>query len=374
MLTKFSVVNYKQFKNKITFDLLAGNYGFNEECIKNKMVKTALIYGENASGKSNLGYAMFDLVEHLTDNSTNEQPKKYYLNADSISKKATFTFDFIFNYRSKSYNITYEYSKDNSRDLLSEHFIVDKESVIHYEKGKPFFSQLENTEHLNKTINPEQNLSALKYIYNNSNLDSRQKYSSLFSTFMSYVNDMLWFRAVADGVSYTGYRSGTQRIETSIIENNNVEDFEKFLNDSGVKCKLSILNLETDKILVFTFGGKIIPFFSIASTGTKSLALFYYWWQQIKERKIPLLFIDEFDASYHFALSKTIVNKLKELENTQVILTTHNTNLLNNDLIRPDCGFIINGKSIKALQHCTEKELRYAHNLEKLYKAGVFNV
>ncbi len=374
MLTKFSVVNYKQFKDKITFDLSAGNYSFNEKCIKNKMVKTALIYGANSTGKSNLGYAMFDLVEHLTDKSTNELPKKYYLNANSVSKKATFTFDFVFKYRSKEYNVTYEYSKDNSRDLLSECFIVNEEKVINYEKGKPFFSQLENTEHLNKTINPEQNLSALKYIYNNSNLDRRQKYSCLFSIFMSYVNDILWFRAVADGVSYTGYRSGTQRIESGIIENNNVEDFEKFLNDSGVKCKLSILNLETDKILVCTFNGKIIPFFSIASTGTKSLALFYYWWQQIKQRETPLLFIDEFDASYHFALSKSIVNKLKELENTQVILTTHNTSLLNNDLIRPDCGFIVNGQEIKALQHCTEKELRYAHNLEKLYKAGAFNV
>ena len=67
------------------------------------------------------------------------------------------------------------------------------------------------------------------------------------------------------------------------------------------------------------------------------------------------------------------MEKLKKLSNTQVILTTHNTNLLSNDLIRPDCGFIINGKSINSLNKLTEKEIREAHNLEKLYQAGHFN-
>ena len=116
-----------------------------------------------------------------------------------------------------------------------------------------------------------------------------------------------------------------------------------------------------------------MPFFDIISTGTLSLTFFYYWWQSIKKDKIPLLFIDEFDCSYHFSLSEKIVEKLKKLPNTQVILTTHNTNLLSNELIRPDCGFVIDGKSIKSLNHLTHKELREVHNLEKLYQAGHFN-
>ena len=118
---------------------------------------------------------------------------------------------------------------------------------------------------------------------------------------------------------------------------------------------------------------KVLPFFDIVSTGTLSLTFFYYWWQIIKENQIPLLFIDEFDCSYHFSLSEKIVQKLKELPDTQVILTTHNTNLLSNTIIRPDCGFIIDGKKITSLNHLTEKELREAHNLEKLYQAGHFN-
>ena len=87
---------------------------------------------------------------------------------------------------------------------------------------------------------------------------------------------------------------------------------------------------------------------------------------------IPLLFIDEFDCSYHFSLSEKIIEKLKKLPNTQVILTTHNTNLLSNELIRPDCGFVIDGSTIKSLNQATERELRQIHNLEKMYLAGEF--
>ena len=103
------------------------------------------------------------------------------------------------------------------------------------------------------------------------------------------------------------------------------------------------------------------------------MVIFYYWLQETINNQIPLLFIDEFDCSYHFELSEKIVEKLKSLPHTQVILTTHNTNLLSNELIRPDCGFIIDGKKIKSLNNLTEKELREVHNLEKLYQAGHFS-
>ena len=85
------------------------------------------------------------------------------------------------------------------------------------------------------------------------------------------------------------------------------------------------------------------------------------------------MFIDEFDAFYHHDLSKMIVETLKEI-GVQFILTTHNTSILSNDLLRPDCYFLLNKKKIKSLSNSTDKELREAHNIEKMYKAGAFNV
>lgn len=374
MLTKFSVKNYKQFESEIVFDLSAGNYAFNQECVKNGTVKTALIYGINGTGKSNLGWAIFDMVAHLTDNESKSLPSKHYVNANSSKNLVEFTSHFLFKHRKSSYKVEYKYSKDNNGIILSEHLFIDDNSLVNYEKGSPFTVKLEGTEHLNKNMNSSQNLSVLKYIHSNTNLDRRKKNNSLFISFIDFVNHMLWFRNVMDGIQYVGHRLDDKNIYQSIVDNSNLKDFEKFLNLSGIVCELDEMDSDDNKTIAFKFGKKRIKFGSIASTGTKSLAIFYYWWQQLKINKTPLLFLDEFDSSFHFKLSSNIVEKLKELENTQVILTTHNTHLLNNDLIRPDCGFIINGKQIKALHKSTQKELREAHNLEKLYKAGTFDV
>ena len=56
----------------------------------------------------------------------------------------------------------------------------------------------------------------------------------------------------------------------------------------------------------------------------------------------------------------------------QVIFTSHNTNLMNNNVFRPDCLFILQNNGIRAMCDLTEKELRKAHNLQKMYKAGAF--
>lgn len=90
--------------------------------------------------------------------------------------------------------------------------------------------------------------------------------------------------------------------------------------------------------------------------------------------KASFVFIDEFDAFYHYELSESVQKMLRRIAGVQVFTTTHNTDLMNNDLLRPDCYFILENNSIKAISELTEKELRQAHNLQKMYKAGAFNV
>ena len=85
------------------------------------------------------------------------------------------------------------------------------------------------------------------------------------------------------------------------------------------------------------------------------------------------VFIDEFDAFYHFELAKSVENHLKKIKGVQIFTTTHNTDLMSNDLLRPDCYFILKDNEIKAISDLSEKELRLAHNLQKMYKAGAFN-
>ena len=374
MLKKFSVQNYRRFNEILEFNLTAGNYTFNSECTHNGLIKLALIYGKNGTGKSVLGWAISDLISHLTDNTNNLNNDNNYLNALSTDKYSTFEYEFEFyDARKHKKNVTYKYQKDENKKIIYEALMIQGILVVEYHFERPVSINLVGAENLNKTINPSQNLSAIKYIYNNTSLDRRNSNNAIFIKFIEFVNHMLYFRSVFGGNNFNGYKPGDDNIERDILRKNNLKDFENFLNGFGLNLQLVNVKQLNKNIIGIKFEKKVLPFFEVVSTGTLSLTFFYYWWQVLKENEVPFLFIDEFDCSYHFELSEYLIRKLKELTNTQVILTTHNTNLLSNDLIRPDCGFIINGKTIKSLNNCTKKELREAHNLEKLYQAGHFD-
>lgn len=368
MLKYFEVKNFRKFKDKLMLDLTAAQYTFNSECVKNGCVKTALIYGENATGKSTLGWALFDIIRHLTDNSTGSLPKKNYLNAGSDEDVASFRYSFVFN----ESTVDYSYEKDTNKRILKEQLDIDGKTVISYQVGKAFISDLKGTETLNKTIEKDLNLSALKYVFNNTNLDQRNKANKVFKSFMAFVSNMLIFRTLLDGITFAGYTNSAPNIYQEILRRDNLNDFQEFLNDCGIQCELAKTEDEGEASIGFKFNNRIIPINAIGSTGTKSLALFYFWWQELRENKVSLLFIDEFDASYHFKLSQQIVKRLKKID-SQVILASHNTSLLDNDLIRPDCGFIIDHRGVSSLHNKTTKELREAHNIEKMYRAGSFD-
>jgi predicted ATP-dependent endonuclease of OLD family len=84
------------------------------------------------------------------------------------------------------------------------------------------------------------------------------------------------------------------------------------------------------------------------------------------------MFIDEFDAFYHYELAETLVELLEQVPGLQVILTSHNTNLLSNRIMRPDCYFILTDETLTSFANATKRELREGHNLEKLYMSGEF--
>ena len=116
---------------------------------------------------------------------------------------------------------------------------------------------------------------------------------------------------------------------------------------------------------------KDVPFTSVASTGTKALYLLYVW-SVSAFKKISLLFIDEFDAFFHYASAESVVKMLNKHSNFQTILTTHNTYLMQNRLTRPDCCYLMSKNKINNLYDATDKEIREAHNLEKMYINGAF--
>jgi AAA15 family ATPase/GTPase len=370
VLTKFTVTNFKSFNTEFVLNLQETNgYAFNRECIKNGVVNSALIYGHNGVGKSNLGLAIFDIIGHLTDNKTNELEYQNYLNAYNKSGKAIFIYEFIID----NNKIIYEYHKTDYKNILLEKFSINDRELASIDRNinNNAIIHFKGTENL-KTELENKNLSLLKYIKNNSVLDINSE-NETFINFFNFIDSMLFFRSL-QGNMYLGLEIEKIGISQDIIEKGNVNDLQYFLNNAGIECELTVLK-ELDKdVLAFDFDGKAIPFFQIASQGTKSLILLYFWLQRLKvEKKVSFLFIDEFDAFYHHELSTFIIEELKKT-GVQFILTTHNTSNISNDLLRPDCYFLMYKASIKSLANSTDKELREAHNIEKMYKAGSFNV
>lgn len=368
MLKRIEVENFKNFRDNTVFDLsVQYNYGFNSEAISknNGSITKGIIYGINGAGKSNLGLAIFDLISHLSDKQINENRYTPYLNLGSAKRCASFTY--LFSFLNKE--VIYKYKKHSLYELVEESLTIEGEEVIYYDyEHNEGYSKLKGTENLVLGNNLSSSNSRVKYLLNTALLEDDDR-NKLFVEFGNFVNRMLLFYSI-EGNGYQGFSSGAENISEGILKRNKLKEFEEFLRDNGINYTLVELTINGGRTICCKYGTKVVDFFSIASTGTKSLALFYYWYIQMK--MATFVYIDEFDAFYHFELSRSIVKYLKKLENTQVILTTHNTDIMSNDLLRPDCYFEIKEK-IKSLSELTEKDIRKAHNLQKMYKAGVFD-
>lgn len=368
MLEKFSVTNFKNFNKKLTLDFGASDYEFNPKSIKDSLVKTAIVYGANASGKSNLGFAMFDIVQHLTDNEYKGEFYQHYLTKPSGKPYADFEYCFKFG----KDKVVYRYKKINHEELSDEYLTINNKEVLsvarHGNEKTATFS-LKGTENLSQNIGGV-NLSIIKYVKENAILEENKE-NDVFRKFCDFADRILFFRSLGRN-TYLGLESGSKVLDEDIIDQGHVVDFEKFLNEGGIECKLAItMDENNEKKIVFNFKDEYINFFDIASQGTKSVTLFYFWYQRIQSNKTSFIFIDEFDAFYHHNLSEFIVKKLQEID-VQVIFTTHNTSIMSNDLLRPDCYFILDNNNITAISKSTDQELRKAHNLQKLYKARAF--
>ena len=369
MLIEFKVEGFKNFEKELVFDLSkTRNYNFSENAIKDRIVKTGLVYGINGSGKSNLGSAIFDIILHLTDKEKIINLYDYYLNLTNTNIMAKFYYKFKFG----NDILEYEYQKDKPQNLVSEVVKINNKLISEYDYlTNKFKLNLEGTENLNKNLNGN-NISFIKYINNNINpeIDSELfKIKKIIEKFINFVDNMLFFASL-DGNFYQGFKKGPENLHEIILSKGKLKDFENFLKEAGIDYKLIEKKIGKDRRIYCKFRSGEVDFFEIASKGTCSLTLFYSW--LISLDKVSFVFIDEFDAFYHVNLAKRVVEELLKL-NTQAILTTHDTTIMTNDLLRPDCYFVLSEGKIKSLPDLTEKELRQAHNLEKMYRAGAFN-
>lgn len=368
MLKYFEVDNFRGFDEPVGMDFHAGSYAFNSDIVCGDYVKNAIIYGRNGIGKSALGIAMFDVVAHLTDYETiHGRYLRPYCNLNTGRDVASFKFVFDF----EGDEVEYTYAKRGPDDLAWEKLYVSGRCLIKYDYAEGGVRYVDEKAVGQLQIDlPDNRLSVLKYIYRNLPTNTVPAVTRL----VDFCKGMLWYRSLSDGNDYAGFQTGSGKLDETIFKSGRLMEFEAFLKENGVDYNLSFEEREGLHVLMVEFAsGRKVPFDAVASTGTKALRLFFYWRVSAFDR-VTFLFIDEFDAFLHFESAADVVRVLNAIPSCQTVVTSHNTYLMQNDLTRPDCCYVMTKNKVVPLCKATMRILREGHNLGKMYVNGAFVV
>jgi AAA15 family ATPase/GTPase len=375
MILEVRLSNFFSIKEEIVLDMRASDSNSKKnldlldntfECKDERVLKSAVIYGANASGKSNIIKAIrfcrsMVLSSHLNNENTvfDFSPFKF----DEYSKKESyFLVKFIIN------DIEYEYSFS-----LTNTEIV-KEELYYYPNGrraKIFARNEKNGKEKNKIYSfssaipkpmdvAENTSRKTLYISRASQLD-REIPKMIFSFFSnSFILD---YPTLND-----------KEIEN--LYNQNREHLLKALN----MADSDIVDISLKEGLFFkTFhkANKDVQFdlMSEESKGTQVLfSLMLVVIDIVKNNKV--LLIDEIEASLHSKIVEYIVELFHVSSSAQIIFTTHNTSLLNLNKLRKDQIYFVNKKedgSSDLYSLFDYKDFRDNMNVEKAYLQGRFD-
>lgn len=151
MLLQFSIKNFRTFKDRATLSLIASNYDKDTREEENivgydqfglRLLKSAVVYGANASGKSKLLEALAFMKDFILNSSKESQKgeriavEPFRLNTESAQGPSEFEIIFIYQ------NVLYRYGFEaNSELVVSEwlyHKPKTKEVELFYREGNAF--------------------------------------------------------------------------------------------------------------------------------------------------------------------------------------------------------------------------------------------
>ncbi len=373
MLIEFSVGNYRSFKEQVTFSMVAANLVTKDKKLDEnnvfeidddlKLLKSAAIYGANASGKSNLATALGFMRWFMINSSKETQStekigvEQFKLSTETEDKPSFFEIVFLINGKRYRYGFEATIEKVVSEWL----FYVPKI------KETRLFERKLNKFSVSKRFKAD-------------GIQQKTRHNALFLSVSAQFNveiaeiilDWLTNKVkIASGLDDSGY----QRYTVSCLKNNKNKDeilqlLKKLdLGFSDIKVKESELTADfwtkelPNEIKNYIIKNGMAKVTSVQTThqkfngegnhlsteifdldnqeseGTqKVFALAGPLVDTLKNGKI--LIIDEFDARIHALISRAIVELFNSTEtnpnNAQLIFMTHDTNLLNNKLFRRD--------------------------------------
>ena len=191
MLELFKVRNFMSFRGETYLDmratilkqhqihLLYPDKSFSDA--RNGLLKTAVIYGANASGKSNLISALYSMkmfiLSQIYDNSRSDNVPFRLEPFALCSKSDTTEFEIVFRYKEERYQYGFEIQMSDSNDeesfqkIISEWYYIDEKKVFERNLNDiKYGSQYSNTLRNYKKIPSDRlYISVLDYFLDDSN-------------------------------------------------------------------------------------------------------------------------------------------------------------------------------------------------------------
>lgn len=402
MLIGFSVSNYKSFNESQSISFLASKITRHKEHISNianrKILKSGLIFGANACGKSNLVKAIFFSRKIILNGLSNVNLSKrhFRLAKDKYIQPGVFQYQIMIDNQEYSYGIAVSYANNEIvGEWLSEINSSGEEICLFnrgidadglsYAESDILFETKEDTVKLDFYLEGfGENISDAyrkKTILNDIALRTTDK-EGLFAKIRKvyeWFEDMIIlfpsskYNGLNDAAAEEEKRAffsklmsffdtGIESVETQkeemdfdkVLENIPLEDAEKIKAEISNKTsnypimfkankQVFILrkdengNIVYNKLLLNHGNPNDLFEYIDESDGTKRLfdliPLFY------EKHRNKTIFIDEIDRSLHTNLSKRFLQLFYEISENydcQIIATTHDSNLLDLDLLRQD--------------------------------------
>ena len=400
MILEIKLRNFFSIKDEIILDLRAANINTKQakeleantfEWNKEKILKTVAIYGANASGKSNIIKAirfccMLVLESHMHNENTiyNFSPFKFF-NCDK--KESTFFIRFISN------EIEYEYSFSLTRTEIK------KESLYYYPnkrrakiftrdetKGNLKREKYSFTSYIKRPMDVAENTSNKTLFVSRASQMDRVVGKEIFNFFNTkFILRYLNFDAK---VTETLIKSNKDFLLKALqIADSDIVDIKmekekvvgKKFNFNLSKNSADVINESSEILRIKTFH-KSAPkvefdFDTEESDGTRKMfAILLRILDIIQNDRI--LLIDEIDTSLHTNIVEYFIQLFHLGNKSQLIYSTHNTNLLDLTKIRKDQVYFVNKdeKGISELYSLYDfKDFRENMDAEKGYLQGRFD-
>jgi AAA15 family ATPase/GTPase len=373
MLIQFTVGNYLSFKEPVTLSMTATDEKAKFEKLNENnvfkiddelsLLKSAAVYGANASGKSNLVKAMAFMRWFVVNSSKDTLltdligVEEFRFSMETEGKPSFFEIVFILEGRVYRYGFEVDKKRVVSEWLF--HIPKVKESKLFERNGNEIkmtkvFKEgnlvadrtrrnalfLSVNAHFEGKISTkifrwfESDFNVISGIHSDIYKDLTVEY------FSQYKNDILELIKKFDlGIDDISIDKEIWKIPADNLSNSMPENFRKFILDSEI---------QTDNIQTFhkkydregnVVSAAILDFDENESEGTKKVfALAVPILDTLKNGEV--LVVDELDARFHPLMTRTIIDLFNSNDtnphNAQLIFMTHDTNLLNKIVFRRD--------------------------------------